>query len=43
MTTRPRVSFVVAMDQDGAIGKGGDLPWKLPADMKRFRDLTLGP
>lgn len=24
------------------IGRGGDLPWHLPADLKRFKQLTLG-
>lgn len=37
-------NIVVAYDKGGAIGKNGELPWvgKLPADMKRFRDLTTG-
>jgi dihydrofolate reductase len=37
-------NIVVAYDKNHAIGKNGELPWvgKIPADMKRFRDLTLG-
>jgi dihydrofolate reductase len=39
---RPRVALVVAMDERGAIGRGGDLPWRLPDDLKRFKALTMG-
>ena len=34
--------LVAALDQAGAIGKGNALPWHLPADLKRFKQLTLG-
>jgi dihydrofolate reductase len=37
-----RIAFVVARDRAGVIGKGGRLPWRLPDDMKRVRDLTVG-
>ena len=37
-----RISLVVAMDNHRAIGKGNDLPWRLPEDLKRFKALTLG-
>lgn len=30
------------MDRNRAIGKGNDLPWRLPDDLKRFKALTLG-
>lgn len=30
------------MDERGAIGVGGSLPWRLSADLKRFRELTWG-
>ena len=30
------------MDRKGVIGKGGGLPWKLSADLKRFKALTMG-
>lgn len=38
------VNIIVAMDMNLAIGKGGKLPWagKLPADMERFKHLTMG-
>lgn len=36
------VSFVVAVAENGVIGRNGQLPWRMPTDMKRFRKLTLG-
>ncbi len=36
------VTLVVAMDERGLIGRGGDLPWRLPADLARFKRLTMG-
>lgn len=36
------VSAIVAMDRSGLIGVNGGLPWHLPADLKRFRRLTIG-
>ena len=33
--------LVVARATNGVIGDAGGLPWKLPADMRRFRQLTL--
>ena len=40
--TRPRVELVVARADNGAIGAGGTLPWRLPPDLRRFKALTLG-
>jgi len=37
-----RISIIVAMADGGVIGEKGDLPWRLPADLKRFRSLTMG-
>lgn len=37
-----KVAFVVAMDKNRAIGRGGVLPWHLPDDLRRFKALTLG-
>lgn len=34
------ISFIWAEDLDGTIGKDGRLPWHLPADMRRFKQLT---
>ncbi len=36
------ISLVVAMADNGVIGKGGKLPWHIPEDMRRFKALTLG-
>jgi dihydrofolate reductase len=36
------VSLVAALDHGLAIGRGNALPWHLPADLKRFKALTLG-
>lgn len=36
------VTLVLAMDEGGLIGANGGLPWRLPADLKHFRSLTLG-
>jgi dihydrofolate reductase len=38
----PRLAFVVAIAENGVIGREGQLPWRLPTDLKRFRKLTLG-
>ncbi|NIR28194.1 MAG: type 3 dihydrofolate reductase [Gammaproteobacteria bacterium] len=37
-----RVSLIAAMDQDRVIGVDNALPWRLPGDLRRFRQLTLG-
>jgi dihydrofolate reductase len=37
-----RVSAIVAMGTNRAIGLEGALPWRLPEDLKRFKRLTLG-
>jgi dihydrofolate reductase len=41
-TQRPVISLIVAMAQNGVIGRGNALPWRLPADLKHFREFTLG-
>jgi dihydrofolate reductase len=33
---------IVAVDRQGAIGKGGKLPWHYSSDMKFFRETTTG-
>ena len=36
------INIIVAVGRDGAIGRGGDLIWRLPADLPRFKQLTMG-
>ncbi|MDR1456127.1 MAG: dihydrofolate reductase [Tannerella sp.] len=36
------ISIIVATDEQGAIGKDGQLLWRLPRDLKRFREITTG-
>jgi dihydrofolate reductase len=42
LTQPPLISLIVAMAQNGVIGRGNALPWRLPADLKRFKEFTLG-
>jgi dihydrofolate reductase len=37
-----QVALIAAFDRRHAIGKDNALPWHLPADLKRFKALTLG-
>src|SRR5207249_1617140 len=36
------VSLIAALDRRRGIGKENRLPWRLSADMRRFRELTMG-
>ena len=36
------LAIIVAVASNGVIGKGLALPWRLPDDLKRFRQLTTG-
>jgi len=36
------VSIIAAMDRKRGIGVDNKLPWRLSADLKRFRELTMG-
>lgn len=36
------LSLIVAMTRDDVIGRGGQLPWRLSADLQRFKALTMG-
>jgi dihydrofolate reductase len=39
---KPVVSIIVARSTNGVIGAGGALPWRLPADLRHFKRLTVG-
>ena len=38
----PTLRLVAALDEARAIGRGNELPWRLPDDLRRFKALTLG-
>ena len=40
--SRAEIVLVLARADNGVIGKDGDLPWRLPADLKHFKAVTLG-
>mgnify|MGYP001570957835 FL=1 len=42
MDTGVKISIIVAVAENGVIGKGDGLPWYLSDDLKRFKKLTLG-
>jgi dihydrofolate reductase len=37
-----KISLIAALDRNFAIGRDGAMPWHLPDDLKRFKELTLG-
>lgn len=37
-----RISIIAALAQNRVIGRGNGMPWRLPADLRHFRALTLG-
>src|SRR2546430_9112199 len=42
MTGFPRVAIIAAVASNGVIGHRNRMPWHLPEDLRRFRQLTLG-
>ena len=39
---KPEIAFIVAVAENGVIGRDGGLPWRLSSDLKLFRRLTMG-
>lgn len=37
-----RISAIFAMSENRVIGKNNQLPWHLPADLKHFKQITMG-
>lgn len=37
-----KVGLVWAQSTSGVIGRGGEIPWRLPEDLARFKQLTMG-
>ncbi len=40
--THAAVELVVAVSENDVIGRANQLPWRLPADLKHFKNLTMG-
>jgi dihydrofolate reductase len=38
----PEISLILARAQNGVIGNAGDIPWHIPADLRRFKQITMG-
>ena len=36
------ISIIAAMASNRVIGKGGCMPWKIPGELSRFRNITIG-
>lgn len=36
------IALIAAMTQDRVIGRGGRIPWNIPGEQKRFKELTMG-
>ena len=39
---RPEIVLIVAVADNGVIGAGGAIPWRLKTDQRRFKTMTLG-
>lgn len=42
MSNESKLAMIVAVSENNVIGVDGDLPWRLSADLKRFKKLTMG-
>lgn len=42
MSPRPEIVFYLARADNGVIGRDGHLPWRLPADLRRYKAKTMG-
>lgn len=40
--SKPRITLIAAVAENGVIGRDLDMPWKLFTDLKRFKALTMG-
>jgi dihydrofolate reductase len=38
----PEIIGIAAVAANGVIGAGNDIPWRIPADWRRFKALTMG-
>ena len=37
-----KIEMILAVAENGVIGYQGDMPWRLPADLKHFKETTMG-
>tara|TARA_B100000212_G_C27200130_1_gene458372 strand:- start:125 stop:613 length:489 start_codon:yes stop_codon:yes gene_type:complete len=37
-----RISLIAAMDKNNLIGSSNQIPWHIPGELKRFREITMG-
>ena len=40
-TARPEIVFIVAVAENGVIGRDNTIPWRLKSDLQRFKAITL--
>ena len=38
----PEITLILARASNGVIGANGKMPWHLPADLRRFKQVTMG-
>ena len=38
---KPLISIIVAMDKNNLIGRENKMPWFIPGELKRFRNITM--
>jgi dihydrofolate reductase len=41
-SVRQEIALIAAVARNGVIGNDGGLPWRLPSDLKRFKQVTMG-
>ena len=39
---RPLISLIAAIDKNNLIGGSGKIPWIIPGELKRFKEVTMG-
>jgi dihydrofolate reductase len=39
---RQEIALIAAVARNSVIGNGGALPWRLPSDLRRFKQVTMG-
>lgn len=39
---QPTIALIAAVAENGTIGRDGEMPWHLPADLRHFKETTTG-